>query len=211
MNPKIEPFERYTERYDRWFEENRLAYLSELKALKELTPCGKGIEVGVGTGRFCKPLGIDIGMDPSLSMLKKAKNRGIKVFSGVAEELPIASNMVDFVLLTTTICFVNVLDETFKECWRILKRGGIILLGFIDRNSPLGTLYRDKKVTNPFYSQANFYSTDNVLSKLKNTGFSKPEVKQTLFHRPRELKEIDEVKDGYGKGSFITIRMSKED
>ena len=210
MNPKIEPFERYADRYDRWFEENCLAYLSELKGLKELIPEGEGIEIGVGTGRFCKPLGIDIGMDPSLSMLKKAKNRGIKVFSGVAEELPIASNIFDYVLLTTTICFVDDLEKTFKECWRILKTGGFILLGFIDSESPLGMSYIYKKDKNPFYSEANFYSTNYLLNRLKKIRFCKPEVKQTLSQKPHELKKLDDVKDGYGKGSFIIVRMRKE-
>ncbi len=208
---KIEPFERYPDRYDRWFERNRLAYLSELEGLKSLLPRGKGVEIGVGTGRFAKPLGINIGVDPSLSMARRAKKRGITVFRGTAENLPIASSMVDFVLLTTTVCFVDDIELTFRELWRVLKNGGIIILGFIDRESFLGRFYLDKKDESPFYQRAHFYSASEVLEKLKKNGFQRPEVKQTLFNKPSELKKVDEIRDGYGKGAFVMIKMRKEE
>lgn len=57
---RIKPFE---EHYDRWFEEYRYAYLSELEAVKYLIPEGKGIEVGVDSGRFAEPLGIKLGVE----------------------------------------------------------------------------------------------------------------------------------------------------
>lgn len=209
--PKIELFERYPDRYDRWFERNRLAYLSELEGLKSLLPGGRGFEIGVGTGRFAKPLGINIGIDPSLSMARKAKKRGITVFGGVAENLPIASHTFDFVLLTTTICFVDDIELTFRESWRILKDRGVIILGFIDRESSLGRFYLNKKDESPFYQRAHFYSTSEVLEKLKENGFLRPEVKQTLFNKPSELKKIDGIRDGYGEGAFVMIKMRKEE
>ncbi|MEA1913325.1 MAG: class I SAM-dependent methyltransferase [candidate division WOR-3 bacterium] len=172
---------------------------------------GRGIEIGVGSGRFAKPLGIKIGVDPSLSMARTAKKRGIIVSLGVAEKLPIASCSFDFVLITTTICFVFDIEKTFIESWRILNHRGSIILGFIDRKSFLGKLYMDKKEESPFYSIAKFYSTSEVLKKLKKNGFRKPDIKQTLFHQPSELKGVDEIHDGYGEGAFVTIKMRKED
>ncbi len=81
-------FDTYTEEYEEWFNKNKFAYLSEIEALKKVIPAGKGLEVGVGTGRFAEPLGIDIGVDPSENMLKIAKLRGIKTFQGYGENLP---------------------------------------------------------------------------------------------------------------------------
>jgi len=55
-------------------------YLSELKALKKvILEKKKGLEIGVGTGRFASPLGIEYGIDPSEKMLEIAKKRGVKV------------------------------------------------------------------------------------------------------------------------------------
>jgi ubiquinone/menaquinone biosynthesis C-methylase UbiE len=42
----------------------------------------KGLEIGVGTGRFAKILGMEYGIDPSERMLSIAKERGIKTFVG---------------------------------------------------------------------------------------------------------------------------------
>jgi hypothetical protein len=62
----FEPFEKYAQKYDEWFDKNKFAYESELQAIKELLPINKnGIEIGVGSGRFASPLGIKLGVDPS--------------------------------------------------------------------------------------------------------------------------------------------------
>ena len=50
---KIEPFEKYPDRYDIWFENNKFVYQSEMKAIKEILPdFNKGIELGVGYRPF---------------------------------------------------------------------------------------------------------------------------------------------------------------
>jgi len=208
-NFKIGAFEQHIERYENWFSKNRFAYTSELEGIKKMLPRGIGIEIGVGTGRFAQPLSIKFGVDPSLTMLKKAEERGVKVIGGVAEKLPIVSGSFDFALITTTICFVNDIERTFQEAKRILRKKGFIILGFIDRESFLGKTYVKKKENNPFYKFANFYSVEEVIKKLAKTGFSNPEIKQTLFSFPEELKSMDDVKEGYGEGGFVIIRMRK--
>lgn len=76
---KVAPFEAHHERYERWFEEHRAAYVSELLALRALVPWeGHGLEIGVGTARFAAPLGVPVGLDPSDAMLARAAARGIE-------------------------------------------------------------------------------------------------------------------------------------
>ena len=208
-NVKIEIFEKHTERYESWFEKNLFAYSSELEGIRKLLPKGKGVEIGVGTGRFAKPLSIKFGVDPSLAMLKKAKARGVEVIGGVAENLPIVSGSFDFALITTTLCFVNDIERTFEEVKRILRKNGFIILGFIDRESFLGKIYMDKKDRSLFYRVANFYSTKEVIDRLRETGFTRPKIKQTLFTFPKKLSQIDKIEEGYGKGGFVIIRMKK--
>ena len=51
--PRIEPFEAHAARYDAWFERHQAAYVSELLALRSFVPLsGRGLEIGVGSGRF---------------------------------------------------------------------------------------------------------------------------------------------------------------
>ena len=209
INLVIKPFEQYTEKYEKWFDNNRFAYLSELKGVESLFPTGKGVEIGVGTGRFTGPLSIGFGVDPSFSMLKRARMRGVRVVEGVGEYLPFADCSFDFALIVTTLCFLRDIEGTLAEIKRILKRSGNIILAFIDKNSFLGKLYMKKKENNSFYKLAKFYSVEEITKKLVKAGFSNPEIKQTLFSFPEELNSIDDIKDGYGKGGFVIVRMRK--
>ncbi len=69
-------FNKYVDRYESWFENNHWIYIAELKAVGMLLPDhGRGLEIGVGTGRFAAPLSIDIGLDPSVNMATVAKQR----------------------------------------------------------------------------------------------------------------------------------------
>jgi hypothetical protein len=63
---KTKPFDEYASQYEDWFERNKFAFESELRAIREQLPkSNNGIEIGVGSGRFAVPLGIKIGIDPS--------------------------------------------------------------------------------------------------------------------------------------------------
>lgn len=204
--PRIEPFEKHTDRYDRWFDTYDHAYRSELRALERLVPDGTdGIEIGVGTGRFAAPLGVETGIDPSEEMLGRAADRGIAVAKGVAEALPIAGETFDTALLVTTICFVDDLEETFMEARRVLRSESQLVIGYIDHESPLGERYEERKDENPFYRNATFLSTTEVVDMLEATGFGDFDFVQTVFQMPEELTEPDRVAEGYGGGSFVGI------
>lgn len=86
----MEVFNKLFREYDQWYEDNKWVFLSEVEALRKVIPKGKkGLEIGVGTGRFAKILGIEYGIDPSEKMLSIAKERGIKTFVGRGEDLPL--------------------------------------------------------------------------------------------------------------------------
>ena len=208
---KIEPFEIFPDRYEEWFEVNRYVYESELQAVRQLLPDGgKGIEVGVGSGRFATPLGIKLGIEPSAEMRKIAMSKGIGVMEGVAESLPLEDAQFDFVLMVTTICFLDDIDAAFKETSRVLKPEGYFIIGFIDKESPIGQLYQKHKDENPFYKITIFYSVNEVTQYLKQTGFDSFHFTQTVFHDLTEIKEVEPVKEWYGDGSFVVIRAKKK-
>ncbi len=208
---KIEPFERYTDRYERWFEKNKNLYLSEVRLLKKLLEgieFKKALEVGIGTGRFAVPLGIQYGIDPSEAMLKIARRRGLKVARGIAEKLPVKSSSVELVLMVTTVCFVDDPVKALKEVERILTPGGYFLIGFVERDSFLGKLYERKKEKSPFYGIATFYSARGVIEMVeKYTSLRLIKSAQTLFGTENKPYPVEE---GFGKGGFVGLLFKRE-
>jgi len=206
--PKVDPFDRYADRYDGWFDRHRAAYGSELRAVRRLIPAGVGLEVGVGSGRFASPLGVRLGVDPSDRMLEKALGRGVDVVKAVGEVLPVRDSCLDYVLMVTTVCFLDDVVSAFREVYRVLKPGGSVVVGFIDRESMLGRLYNRRRRDSVFYRVAVFYSVDEVVSMLRKTGFRSFEFVQTIFHGLQH-GEVEEVREGYGEGSFVVVRAVK--
>lgn len=207
---KIKPFEEHSSRYDDWFEKNKFAYLSELQAVKKLLPeNGDGIEIGVGSGRFSAPLGIKFGVEPSARMREIAKQRRIEVVGGIAENLPFADDRFDYALMVTTICFLDDIKAAFSETRRILKPDGQLVIGFVDKESSLGEFYHKRRRENIFYRIATFYSVNEVVFHLKETGFKYFSFDQTIFHDLTKITHVEPVKEGFGQGSFIVIRVSK--
>lgn len=209
---KVEPFNRYADRYEDWFERNKFAYESELLAVKRLLPqSGVGIEVGVGSGRFAETLGIKIGVDPSIRMGEIARRRGIEIVAGIAENLPIRDSRFDFVLLVTTICFLDDVKKALDEAYRVMKPGGAIVIGFVDKNSHLGKSYQQRKSENVFYSVATFLSVAEIVRDLERVGFEDIAFAQTIFHNLGDIRDIEPVREGYGDGSFVVVRALKHE
>jgi ubiquinone/menaquinone biosynthesis C-methylase UbiE len=99
--------------------------------------------------------------------------------------------------------------SALAEAYRVLKSGGYILIGFVDRESPLGEIYESRKQDNVFYRDATFLSTDEIVTHLKQAGFCDFVFLQTIFHNLEEMKEVDSVRSGYGEGSFVVVRGTK--
>ena len=207
---KTKPFDEHAVQYDDWFEKNKLAFQSELRAIREQLPKNNnGIEIGVGSGRFAAPLGIKIGVEPSKYMRKLAIQRGIDAIDGVAEDLPFDHSHFEFALMVTTICFVDDIKTAFREAYRVLRPGAFLIIGFIDKESHLGRVYQQHKEESVFYRIATFYTVSEVVDNLKKVGFKNFNFTQTIFHNLSEIKDIEQIKEGHGEGSFVVIRAIK--
>ncbi len=208
--PHTGPFDENASGYDDWFVRNESAYRSELDAVRRLLPeCTRAVEIGVGTGRFAVPLGIELGVEPSEAMAQLARMRGVRVLKGVAEDLPLDDASYDLVLMVTTICFLDDVRRALAEADRVLVDGGFLLIGFLDRETELGSSYERKKSKSPFYKEATFYSSEDVLSELRRAGFGDLTSVQTIFKQPGDSEEQAPVEPGHGRGLFVVVRARK--
>jgi ubiquinone/menaquinone biosynthesis C-methylase UbiE len=210
MMARIEPFEEHPKKYERWFENNKYVYRSEVNAIKSIMPdFKKGVEIGAGSGRFALPLDIEYGVEPSRAMREIAERRGIKVIEGIAENLPYEDSSFEVALMVTTLCFLDDVEKAFCEVCRILEPGGFFINGFVDKNSKTGKIYQKNKKESVFYRVASFYSVEEVIGILEKTGFKNFKFRQTIFDLPDKITEEQEAREGYGEGSFVVIRAQK--
>jgi SAM-dependent methyltransferase len=205
--PKVEPFVRHHRRYDEWFERHGPAYVSELLAVRALVPWeGRGLEIGVGTGRFAGPLGVKFGIDPAGERLGSARARGVTVARAVGEALPFTDAAFDYALVVTTLCFVDDARAVLREIARVLRPGGEVIIGWIDRESPLGQDYVTHQAENVFYREATFYSAAEVEALLRETGFNHLVRVQTLSTPLSQIQNIEPISAGVGRGAFLVVR-----
>jgi SAM-dependent methyltransferase len=205
-------FDEHIAEYEEWFDKYNNVFLSEVAAILELFPEGDnlyGLEIGTGTGRFSEALGIKEGVDPSRAMREKAGEKGINVRDARAEALPFKDMSYHIVLIVFCISYFENLHEAFKEAYRVLKDEGVLILGFIDKNSAIGEFYESRKPESIFYKHANFYSVEKITEELRKVGFKQLSYSQTLFHPLDEIDEMEIPKPGYGEGSFVLIKSIK--
>jgi SAM-dependent methyltransferase len=189
-------FDTIAETYDQWFDspEGRAIYETELTCLRSLcAQCqGRWLEAGVGTGRFASRMGITEGVDPSPRMLEIAAGRGIRTYEGYAEELPFPDSTFDGVLIALALCFIPNPEKALKECHRVLRDQGNLLLGDIPDDSPWGRAYEREKVRgDPVWSRASFLPASELAALIEKAGFRLQKAASTLFWEPTDSPELE--------------------
>ncbi len=166
-------FERHAAAYDNWYVEHREVYRAECERIRQAFPApdARTVEVGVGSGRFAVPLGIPLGIEPSVSLGRMARQRGVEVIRGVGEWLPLKDGSCSSVLMVTVICFFDDPARAFAEASRVLVPGGLLVAGFLERGGIVIQAYLQGDVEHRFLSQGRFYSSGEVRLLLRDAGF----------------------------------------
>ena len=206
---KAEIFEMNVDAYEKWFHDHSLAYVSEIKAVQALLPKeGEGVEIGVGTGRFAAPLKIRHGVEPSTAMAAIARRRGVDVTEGTAEKLPFEDERFDYALMIATLCVVDDPGAALREVHRILTPAGVLVVGLVDRERPLGESQEQKGKSICWHDTACF-SAAEVVALMKEGGFHDFAFTQTIFQPLEMIAEVEPVREGHGKGAFVAVRGRK--
>lgn len=182
-------FDPIANAYDDWYDapEGSAIFHEEVECLRLLCNDFSGcwLELGVGTGRFAKAIGITHGIDLSPQMAAKAARRGVKACIGRAEQLPYSNHLFDGVLMALTLCFLENPEKAFLECARALRENGSLVLGTVPAESPWGRAYMRKGASgHPVYAYARFYTIVETIELIEKTGFTLQRGCSALFEEP---------------------------
>lgn len=160
-------FDGYAAGYDSWYTTPRgqVAWRFELELLlRMLEPrSGEGVlDAGCGTGVLARELaarGVAVtGVDVSGAMLglarEKLQGKGVRLVHADIAALPFPDGSYDAVVCFTVLEFLPHPKETLQEMWRVLKPGGRLVLGVLNRLSVWALRRRGRGV----FAHARFYT-----------------------------------------------------
>lgn len=109
---------------------------------------GKLLDVGCGNGRFLskmRKLGWEVfGIEPDAQAVKVAKEHfGVDVFCGTLEEANLPDNSFDAITMRHVIEHVSDPIKLFRECHRVLKVGGKLVVITPNSNSLGHRIFQD--------------------------------------------------------------------
>lgn len=210
-----EAFSRHAEEYDQWFDSTvgRMLFQMELAAVRLLMKdlVLPFLEIGVGSGRFAKALGIRYGIEPSDALAAMARGRDINVEQAFGEKLPYCANIFGGIFILLTLCFVNDPQRVISEACRVLRRDGGVVIGFINRESPWGKVYLQKRDEgHPIYRHALFFSPAVVANMLINAGMKVEGYSSALLQPPSENLQKEEAREELvAAAGFVSILARK--
>jgi len=199
----ISYFDSEAENYDSWYETEpgKLVLGIESDVVFEMLNPQKGekiIDIGCGTGVFsislakkgCRVTGIDV----SEKMLEKGRlnaekfNEDIDFTAADASMLPFKDNTFDSAVSVTAFEFMNDINKSFSEILRVVKKGGRIVIGTINKKSSWGYFYESEALQKKSVFRAAGFLDRAVMDGLHRAGLK--EIRECLFFPPDIKKEL---------------------
>lgn len=182
VNPRLKPtliIKGYSEGSDENFisqaEGRERTFRRQLNFINNYTVKGNLLDIGTAGGSFLKVAKEDgwsvEGIEPNKWLCEWGfKNYGIKIKQGVLKDYKFPSNNFDLITLWDVLEHTSDPRSVLKECCRILKPGGTILINYPDVDTIIHKLMGRRWI---FYLSVHlYYFTPKTLTKmLENEGF----------------------------------------
>lgn len=230
-----ESFDIYATEYDSWFIENSNVLETEVRLVAScLENAGDVLSIGCGSGLFEKILndkyGIIVkkGIEPSAAMAEIAQKRGMEVTVGTGEDTDYGVEQYDTVLFNGCPCYMRDLSLALRKAYAALRKGGKVVVIDVPKESAYGLLYNlalsvgtwdhplldDCSPLMPYpielVKQANWRTTSEKISLVKEAGFENLKFSQTLTASPCYSHEtVEDPCEGYDRGSYVAITAFK--
>ena len=228
-------FDIYANEYDSWFMENSNVLETEVRLVAScLKDAGEVLSIGCGSGLFEKILadkyGISVrkGIEPSAAMAEIARKRGMDVIVGTGEETDYGIEQFDTVLFNGCPCYMQDLALALRKAYAALRKGGKVVVIDVPKESAYGILYNlalsvgtwdhallqgcSPAMPYPIelVKQANWRTTAEKISLVKEAGFVNLEFSQTLTASPCYSHEkVEDPCEGYDRGAYVSITAYK--
>lgn len=222
------------EEYDAWYQ-TPLGSLSDrlekelVFSLIDVRQGEKALDVGCGTGNYTIELarqGAEVfGIDSSEEMLtwarRKARRNGIEISFQVADaqRLPFPEHSFDLIVSNGLLCFLKEPERALVEMNRVLKPGGVLVVGVLNKWSPWALFRRIKGLfKDTIYNQAHFISPPVLEGLLKQAGFQVSKTRTCLFFFPINCKLYLRLAEPFEKldmaviprlGAFLAVSAEK--
>jgi len=161
-------------------------------------PHGRLLEVGCGSGRMLRTMqkkGWDVvGVDPDPDAIKNAKAKGLIVYQGILADQGFNDDIFDAIVLSHVIEHVSNPLDLLKECERILKPGGHLVLITPNINSLCHQLYKSDWRSLEPPRHLCVFNTETMKQLSRRAGFKKIKLETTIrdanntFIASRELR-----------------------
>jgi len=175
---KRQLFDEWPEAYDRWFATpiGALVKKYESELILDLLKPRHGeliLDAGCGTGVFTLDMlsfkTRMIGLDISLPMLRRAKakaeSHAFQIILGDMLNLPSRTSSFDKVVSITALEFIEDGEAAVKELFRATRRGGLVVVGTLNRLSPWAERRKAEAKKKPsIFEKAIFRSPDELAS-----------------------------------------------
>ena len=181
----VATFDRLAGSYDDWYRTSLGALVDRLEkeALFAIAPTPsaglRALDIGCGTGNYTFALaarGVKaIGLDAAPGMIAQAQAKAetyrtpVSFVIGRAEALPFADETFDLVISVTVLEFVQRVRRVLHEAWSVLRPGGTLLVGVLNRWS-LWALQRKLQRQRDLWTQSRFFSPPELLALLQPLG-----------------------------------------
>jgi len=222
---KTQLFDDWPDRYEKWFTTpiGALVKRVEWELIDDLLKPGPGefiLDAGCGTGVFTLDMiscgARVVGLDLSLSMIKKARQKGassqLRIISADIIRLPFLENSFDKTVSITALEFIPDGQKAIKELFRVTRKGGTLVVATLNSLSPWAERRREEgQKGHSLFSKAFFRSPGELAALAPVKGESRTAVhflKEEDLDRAGEIERKGKLKD-LGTGAFLAARWIK--